>query len=120
MPASNSPFPAWRLALAGIACLPLIPAAFAGQETAEKEVVAPAPYEAGRGLITLEGPSGMFINPTSATLPKGAYTAQYCLFFPEPSDRYDRPGRAGELWDHGLARGGRDRELYHRRSEWAE
>lgn len=40
-------------------------------------------YEAGRGLITLEGPSGMFINPTSATLPQQAYTLQYCVFFPE-------------------------------------
>ena len=44
-------------------------------------------YEAGRGLITLEGPSGMFINPTSATLPKGTFTAQYCIFFPDRSDR---------------------------------
>lgn len=44
-------------------------------------------YESGRGLITLEGPSGMFINPTSATLPRGAFTAQYCIFFPDRSDR---------------------------------
>jgi len=40
------------------------------------------PYRASRGLITLEGPSGMFINPTSATLPQGKFTLQYCLFFP--------------------------------------
>lgn len=40
-------------------------------------------YEAGRGLLTLEGPSGMFINPTSATLPKDAATLQYCIFFPD-------------------------------------
>jgi exopolysaccharide biosynthesis protein YbjH len=32
-----------------------------------------------RGLITLEGPSGMFLNPTSATLPQGAFDAGYCL-----------------------------------------
>jgi hypothetical protein len=44
---------------------------------------APAPYEANRGLLTLEGPTGLFINPTSATLPKGAYTAQYCFFLPD-------------------------------------
>jgi len=44
---------------------------------------APAAYEANRGLLTLEGPSGMFINPTSATLPKGAFTAQYCFFLPD-------------------------------------
>lgn len=41
-----------------------------------------AAYEGGRGLITLEGPSGMFINPTSGTIPKNAFTAQYCIFFP--------------------------------------
>jgi hypothetical protein len=55
---------------------------------------APDPgYEAGRGLITLEGPSGMFINPTSATLPEDAATAQYCVFF--PNNRTDVVG-------HGL------------------
>jgi hypothetical protein len=44
---------------------------------------APDPvYEAGRGLITLEGPSGMFINPTSATLNKGQGTLQYCMYLP--------------------------------------
>ena len=42
----------------------------------------PPAYEAGRGLITLEGPSGMFINPTSATIPKGFSTIQYCMFLP--------------------------------------
>jgi hypothetical protein len=60
--------------------------AFAGQASASgkmsKEPEPMEQYEAGRGLITLEGPSGMFINPTSATLPKGAYTFQYCLLFP--------------------------------------
>jgi hypothetical protein len=40
-------------------------------------------YEANRGLLTLQGPSGMFINPTSATLPAGAFTAQYCFFLPD-------------------------------------
>jgi hypothetical protein len=39
-------------------------------------------YEGGRGLITLEGPSGMFINPTSGTIPEKASTIQYCVFFP--------------------------------------
>ena len=43
----------------------------------------PPPYEAGRGLLTMEGPSGLFMNPTSATLPQGAFTAQYCFFLPE-------------------------------------
>ncbi len=60
--------------------------ALAGDFESDKGVIAteaPAPYEAGRGLITLEGPTGMFINPTSATLPQGAFTAQYCFFAPD-------------------------------------
>ena len=52
-------------------------------ETAAAETAAPEPYEANRGLLTLEGPTGLFINPTSATLPKGAFTAQYCFFLPD-------------------------------------
>jgi hypothetical protein len=39
-------------------------------------------YEGGRGLLTLEGPTGMFINPTSATLPQDYGTLQYCIIFP--------------------------------------
>ncbi|HZE13663.1 MAG TPA: hypothetical protein VE086_07895, partial [Chthoniobacterales bacterium] len=31
-----------------------------------------------RGLVTSEGPSGMFINPTTATLPQGALAFAYC------------------------------------------
>lgn len=57
----------------------------AGTENMEMKEVAPPPpeppYEAGRGLLTLEGPTGMFINPTSATLPKGSFTIQYCNFY---------------------------------------
>jgi len=37
-----------------------------------------AGYVGNRGLITLEGVSGMFLNPTSGTLGKGQFTAQYC------------------------------------------
>jgi hypothetical protein len=51
----------------------------------DKKVIAPPeeePYHASRGLITLEGPSGMFNNPTSATLPQGRFTIQTCRFFP--------------------------------------
>lgn len=60
---------------------------YAGQAVADKEIketvepVEPA-YEGGRGLLTLQGPSGMFINPTSGTLPQGAFTLQYCNFYP--------------------------------------
>lgn len=56
----------------------------AGEEA--KKTVPPAveaPYEGGRGLLTLQGPSGLFINPTSATLPQGKFTLQYCNFYPE-------------------------------------
>jgi hypothetical protein len=38
--------------------------------------------QASRGLITFEGPSGMFINPTSATLPRGTFILNYCLLVP--------------------------------------
>ncbi len=64
----------------------------------------PAPYEAGRGLITLEGPSGLFINPTSATLPQGAFTAQYCFLLPENDSN---------PWGHGYM-------LAYGVTDWAE
>jgi hypothetical protein len=72
-------------ALASVALLFSTHQARAGKETVDSKITKnPEPieqYEAGRGLITLEGPSGMFINPTSATLPRGAYTLQYCVLF---------------------------------------
>jgi hypothetical protein len=37
-------------------------------------------YKGGRGMITLQGMTGMFLNPTSGTLDQGQLTAQYCLF----------------------------------------
>jgi hypothetical protein len=37
-----------------------------------------ASYSGGRGLITFEGISGMFLNPTSGTLGQGQFTPQYC------------------------------------------
>ncbi len=68
--------------------------ALGGDKTPPVTAAAPeAPYEAGRGLITLEGPSGLFINPTSATLPAGAFTGQYCFFLPENDS---------DPWGHGL------------------
>lgn len=39
----------------------------------------------GRGLLTTEGPSGVFLNPTSGTLPRGSFTAQYCTVSPNNS-----------------------------------
>lgn len=60
----------------------------AGQEIDDKAgkemtTAAEPQYEGGRGLLTLQGPSGMFINPTSGTLPQGKFTLQYCNFYPE-------------------------------------
>jgi len=37
-------------------------------------------YEGGRGLLTSQGPSGLFINPTSGTLPAHAFTLEYCFW----------------------------------------
>jgi hypothetical protein len=75
----------------------LLGSAFAGQEISknpiDKNPPVEAPYEAGRGLITLQGPSGLFINPTSATLPQNLFTAQYCIFLPNTE---------GEVIGHGL------------------
>lgn len=39
-----------------------------------------APYVGGRGMVTMDGMSGMFIDPTSGTLPQGSFTVQYCLY----------------------------------------
>jgi len=56
--------------------------ASSGKDVSITSDLAP-PYEANRGLVTLHGPSGMFINPTSATLPANAFTIQYCFFAPD-------------------------------------
>lgn len=67
------------------------PALLAGQDfkapVDTKSAPEPAPepeppYYGARGLITLSGPAGMFINPTSGTLAQGKFTLQYCLFWP--------------------------------------
>jgi len=42
-------------------------------------VEVPVTVRESRGLITLEGPSGMFLNPTTATLPQGALSYGYCF-----------------------------------------
>jgi hypothetical protein len=46
-------------------------------------------YEGGRGLITLEGVTGMFLNPTSGTLPARSLTAQYCIAILERNEHTD-------------------------------
>jgi hypothetical protein len=54
-----------------------------------------------RGLITLEGPSGMFINPTSATLPQGRIILNYCVFVPTIPDGVSLVGH-GILLSYGV------------------
>jgi hypothetical protein len=61
---------------------------FAGPEPIEESkdvnlepVVEVPTARESRGLITLEGPSGMFINPTSATLPQNEFILNYCVLF---------------------------------------
>ena len=56
---------------------------FAGSEVTRdsKEfpiVETPVTARESRGLVTLEGPSGMFLNPTSATLPQGTFAFGFC------------------------------------------
>ncbi|MEX2215506.1 MAG: hypothetical protein WD768_15335 [Phycisphaeraceae bacterium] len=41
----------------------------------------PEGYTGGRGLISLQGMSGMFINPTSGTLNQGQLTVQWCILY---------------------------------------
>jgi hypothetical protein len=43
-------------------------------------------YTGGRGLITLEGISGLFLNPTSGTLRQSQLTLQYCAAIEDATD----------------------------------
>jgi hypothetical protein len=43
------------------------------------EVPTQAVVRESRGLVTSEGPSGMFINPTTATLTQGTWAFGYCV-----------------------------------------
>lgn len=54
--------------------------------TADRKEEAQPVYRGGRGLITLEGVTGMFLNPTSGTPVKGQITAQYCAAMLEQND----------------------------------
>src|ERR1700730_3288869 len=49
------------------------------KETPQAPIVEIPVARASRGLVTSEGPSGMFLNPTSATLPQGAIDFGYCF-----------------------------------------
>ncbi|MBD3163240.1 MAG: hypothetical protein GF346_12250 [Candidatus Eisenbacteria bacterium] len=50
----------------------------------------------GVGIITAEGPPGLFINPTPGTLPEGTFTSQLCLA------SFD-PGGGTSSWWQALA-----------------
>lgn len=65
------------LSVAGLAALLM-----AGASSARAEETVPA-FNAlgGLGLITVEGPTGMFLNPTSGIMPKGALTLESCMSF---------------------------------------
>ncbi len=41
------------------------------------------PYVGGRGLISLEGQTGLTINPTSGTAAEGSFSIQYCALLQE-------------------------------------
>jgi len=73
------------------------PLSLAVEAPAKAGAAAPAMQSqdiiSSRGLITQQGQAGMFLNPTSGTLVKGALTAQYCVLFRD----YDT-----ELVGHGL------------------
>lgn len=59
-------------------------------------------YVGGRGLITTQGMSGMFLNPTSGTLPQGALTVQWCTLLQDSvlaADGSDIPTNA---WGNGV------------------
>jgi hypothetical protein len=71
--------------IAGVFCAA---SGFAGPEPIQESkdvnlepVVEVPTARESRGLITLEGPSGMFINPTSATLPQNEFILNYCVLF---------------------------------------
>ena len=77
---------AWVKGLGAVTLLGLLSASgsFAGSQVTYDSkqgpiVEVPVAARESRGLITLEGPSGMFLNPTSATLRQGVFAYGYCF-----------------------------------------
>lgn len=70
------------LASLGAAAFAAEPAPSPEPAAASTIAIAPLPvddgYRGARGLITAQGMSGMFLNPTSGTLAQGQLTVQYC------------------------------------------
>ena len=60
------------------------------------------PYVGGRGLITKEGPTGMFLNPTSGTMPSGSLTAQVFATVIKPLPNQDQFGWYNALAAYGV------------------
>lgn len=70
----------WVLLFSGLFYRATLDVVFADSNELGSSVFATNPpmYAGGRGLITLEGVSGLFLNPTSGTLNQGDLTGQYC------------------------------------------
>lgn len=61
------------------------------------------PYNGGRGLITVSGPTGMFLNPTSGTLRRGTITAQVFGTVIKPISALPNVGKDQFGYYNGLA-----------------
>ena len=77
-------------ALAAAAIMLVISSGFQNLAAGEPESGKGGPaaaedYVGGRGLLTLTGPTGLFINPTSGTMDQGEITMQYCFYLPAGS-----------------------------------
>lgn len=59
-------------------------------------------YEGGRGLITLQGMAGMFLNPTSGTLGQGQFTAQWCVLLNDEVVLSDGTKTGVDVWGNGV------------------
>lgn len=59
-------------------------------------------YNGGRGLITLSGPTGMFLNPTSGTMAKGSFTAQAFVTVIKPLPNKDQFPWYNALTSYGV------------------
>lgn len=59
-------------------------------------------YSGGRGLITNTGPTGMFLNPTSGTMPHGSMTAQAFATVIKPLPNKDQFAWYNALASYGI------------------
>ncbi|HEX4085427.1 MAG TPA: hypothetical protein VHY22_10985 [Chthoniobacteraceae bacterium] len=66
----------------------------------ENAPVSVQDYQGGRGLLTIQGPTGLFINPTSGTMPAHAFTLQYCFW--TDNDEFFRGLQQGVMGSYGV------------------